>query len=239
MMPQITVNAIAAILEGVASSVRKFGVAVRNRCPWVSYINQAGKVCSHFIARAKFSGYHFKFNKGTAIVTNLETGKQYTVSLTTPYCDCKSFKFSPFPKQPCKHMKMVAELRGDLEQVVAQSELDQHIEQQAKTVAPCIDEKDLPKGCTLDRTEDWASLEYRVYVHVIARDKGVPQHDTKCIGRIVQGMSGISAYRLRSGVYKSFARTMDAVKYLVCSSDYSLKEVAEAFDRWDELALDF
>ena len=169
MMPQITVNAIAAILEGAARAIRKFGVAVRNRCPWVSYINQAGKVCSHFIKRNAFKGYHFKFGNSVAVVTNLETGKQYTVSLTTSYCDCKSFKFAPFPKPPCKHIKMVAELRGDLEQVIAQSELDQHIEQQAQIVAPCIDEKDLPKGCSLQRTEDWISLEYYVYAHTICR----------------------------------------------------------------------
>ena len=64
MMPQITPTAIACVLEGVIASIRKFGVAARNRCPWVSYVNFAGKVCSHFIARAKFSGYHFNFNSG-------------------------------------------------------------------------------------------------------------------------------------------------------------------------------
>ena len=130
-------------------------------------------------------------------------------------------------------------MRGDLQQAIAQSELDQHIEQQAQAVAPCIDERDLPKGCSLQRTEDWGALEYYVYAHTISRINGVPTHDTKCIGRIMEGANSIAAYRVRSGVYRSFARTMDAVKYLVCSSDYSLKEVAEAFDKWDELALDF
>lgn len=108
MMPQITVNAIACVLSGVAKAICKFGIAAHNYCPWVSYINQAGRVCSHLIARAKFSGYHFKFGSSKTVVTNLETGKQYSVSLAgVQYCTCESFKYSPLPKVACKHIKSV------------------------------------------------------------------------------------------------------------------------------------
>ena len=234
-------NAVACVIGRAVKQIKRFVSAVHNHCSLVVYEDAKGAVCCQFVKRDAFKGYHIEFHNGKGVVTNLVTGVQYQVQLTGNFyrCQCKSFKYSPLPKSPCKHLKMIAEQQGCLEQLIAQQELDQHIERQAQTVAPCIDEKDLPKGCTLDRTKDWASLEYRVYVHVIAREKGVPRHDTKCIGRIVEGLNGISAYRLRSGVCRSFNRTMDAVKYLVCSSDYSLKEVAEAFDKWDELALDF
>lgn len=57
------INAIACVLEGTAKAIRKFGVAAHNRCPWVSYINQAGRVCSHFLKRTLFTGYHFQYAK--------------------------------------------------------------------------------------------------------------------------------------------------------------------------------
>ncbi len=242
-MPQLTANEISCVLEGVAQTIRKFGIAARNRCPWVSYVNKAGRVCSHFIARAKFSGYHFNFSGGAATVTNLETGKQYTVSLTPPCCTCEAFKYSQFPKPPCKHVKMVAELEGGLEQVIVQHELRQHLEAQAQVIAPKyagINEQDLPKGFSLQRTEDHISLEFNLFIRVVSSVKGVPTLITKCVGRLIEGMNGsIQAYRLRSGVYRSFATTLEAAKYLISSCDYSLKEVAEAFDAWNEPALDF
>lgn len=218
MMPQITSTAIAALLETTATAIRKFGVAARNRCPWVSYINQAGKACSHFIARAKFSGYHFKFNSGAAVVTNLETGKQYSVSLTSQLCSCPAFHFAPFPKAACKHMKMVAELRGDV--IGAVNELPQYVG---------IDEQDLPKGCSLRRTEDYyLRREFYVEIYVMARSNGVLKPVKRCVGQLVEGASSVQAYRLRSGIQRSFTTTMDAVKYLVNSSDYSLKQVEDA-----------
>jgi hypothetical protein len=95
------------------------------------------------VESAKFSGYHFKFGSSKTVVTNLETGKHYSVSLAgVQYCTCESFKYSPLPNVACKHIKMVAELQGQsLEKAIA----PEHVG---------IDERDLPKGCSLQRTED-------------------------------------------------------------------------------------
>ncbi len=221
------IKAVACILEGAARFIRKCGVAAHNRCPWVSYVNQAGGVCSQFLKRSLFTGYHFQFKNGLAVVTNLETGAQYTVSLEPRFCcTCQAFQFSPLPKQPCKHIEMMAEILGrSLEQTI----LPEYVG---------IDEQDLPKGCFLQRTEDCLSREFYVFAHIISRVNGVPTRTTKCIGRLLEGLSGIQTYRLHSGVYSSFSRTLDAAKYLVSSSDYCLKEIAKAFDVWDELALE-
>lgn len=131
---------------------------------------------------------------------------------------------------------MVAELQGNLEQVVAQHELEQHLEQQVSAIAPeyvLINEDDLPKGCFLSRTDDGLNREYFVNCHVIERVKGVARQATKIVGRIMEGINGIAAYRLHSGIHRSFQTTYDAVAYLVSSSDYRLTDVAAA---WSSLA---
>ncbi len=41
------------------------------------------------------------------------------------------------------------------------------------------------------------------------------------------------------GIAQTFTKTVDAIASLVRAAGYSLKEIAEAFDAWDDLALDF
>lgn len=237
-------NAVACIVGRAVKQIKRFVSAVHNHCPLVVYETVSGAICSQFIKRDAFQGYHVDFNNGRGIVTNLATGKQYQVQLTGSYyyCQCESFKYAPLPKPACKHIKMAAELQGSLEQLIATEELNQDLEKQAAAIAPepvCIDERDLPKGCTLQQTEDYLSREFYVFAHVILRQNGVPTPTTKSIGRLLEGMNSIEAYRPRSGVSRTFTTTLDAIKYLVSGSGYSLKEIASAFDAWDELALDF
>lgn len=222
-------NAVACIIGRAVRQIRRFVSAIHNRCPLVVYENAKGSVCSQFVKRDAFQGYHIDFNNGRGVVTNLATGKQYQVQLTGSYyyCQCKSFKYAPLPKQPCRHLKMVADLQG------------QTLEQALAPEPVCIDERDLPKGCSLQRTEDYISREFYVFACVITRQNGVPRPTTKSIGRLLEGIRSIEAYRPRSGVSRCFTTTLDAVKYLVSGSGYSLKEIGEAFDAWDELALDF
>lgn len=229
-------NAIACIVGRAVRQIKRFVSSIHNHCPLVVYERIDGKTCSQFIKRNAFTGYHVDFSNGKGVVTNLATGKQYQVQLRGNYyyCQCDGFKYSPLPRQPCKHIKMVADLQGQtLEQAIAPpSPLVPH-------PSPLIDERDLPKGCSLQRTEDYLSREFYVFAHVITRQNGVPTPTTKSIGRLLEGMNSIEAYRPRSGVSRCFTTTLDAVKYLVSGSGYSLKEIAEAFDAWDELALDF
>lgn len=129
-------NALIAVLDGAAKEIKRFVASLHNRCPLVVYVNQSGKVCSQFLKRSAFTGYHFRFTGNEVIVTNKESGAQYRVSLKMQFCSCKRFIYSPLPKQSCKHIKMVAELRGDSTHSAAQSELNQYIEQQAEEIAP-------------------------------------------------------------------------------------------------------
>lgn len=219
-------KAIACVLEGAAKAIRKCGVAARNRCPWVSYVNQAGGVCSQFLKRSLFQGYHFQFKNGLAVVTNLETGAQYTTSLEPQlFCTCQAFKFSPSPKPPCKHIKMVAEVLGQ--------SLEQAIAPQPQYVG--VDETDLPRGCFLQRSEDRVLAEYNVWIHCVEIFRGVPTLTKKCVGRLVEGMNGsLSAYLPRSGNPDNFTGTGDAVNFLVKRAGYRLIDVASALDAWNQ-----
>lgn len=222
-------NAIACIVGRAVKQIKRFVSTLHNHCPLIVYQDASGNTCSQFIRRDAFQGYHVDFNNGKGVITNLETGKQYQVQLRGNYCycQCDAFKFSPLPKQPCKDLKMVADLQGQsLEQAIA-----------PKPVS--INERDLPKGCSLQRTEDYLSREFYIFARVISRQKGIPTPTIKSIGRLLEGVNSIEAYLPRSGVSRSFTTTLDAIKYLVSGSGYSLKEIAQAFDAWDELALDF
>ncbi len=122
------------------------------------------------------------------------------------------------------------------------AQLQGQVEEQVEAIAPdyaAIDEQDLPKGCMLHRTDDNLSREYDLFARIVKRIGGVPTHTTVCIGRLLEGLDGIQAFRLTSGIYRSFSSTMAAVRYLVSSSGHSLSEIATAYEQWDELALDF
>lgn len=90
---------------------------------------------------------------------------------------------------------------------------------------------EVPIGSYLQRTDDWMSLEYRVWIY--CRKTRLEQDEipwtTKGIGRIVEVKGGVSAYRPNSGIGQAFATKYDAIAYLIRNAGYTLEQVAEAF----------
>jgi hypothetical protein len=125
-------NALAAVVGKAIASVKRFATALHNRCNLVVFTDASGRTCSTFLRRDAFTGYHFEFAGDKCLVTNKETGDIYTVSFDR--CSCPAFYYSSAKKE-CKHQMMVAQMRGKLgiEQVIAQTEFNQYIEQQAAT----------------------------------------------------------------------------------------------------------
>lgn len=107
-------NALAAVVQRAVSSIKRFATALHNKCNLVVYIDGFGKTCCQFLKKDAFSGYHFEFSGSSCVITNKETGEIYKAvySPDFKFCSCPAFKFSPLPKQPCKHLCMVAELLG-------------------------------------------------------------------------------------------------------------------------------
>ncbi len=125
-------NALAAVVGRAIATIKRFTTSLHNRCNLVVFVDAAGKTCSTFLRRDAFSGYHFEFAGDKCLITNKETGDVYTVNYDK--CTCPAFKYSS-PNKECKHLTMVAQLRGELglEQVIAQTELNQYIDEQAVT----------------------------------------------------------------------------------------------------------
>ena len=122
-------NALAAVLGRAIATIKRFTSSLHNRCNLVVFVDASGRTCSTFLRRDAFTGYHFEFTGEKCLVTNKETGDVYTVNFDR--CSCPAFKYSSAKKE-CKHLAMVAQLRGELgiEQVIAQTELDSYVEQQ-------------------------------------------------------------------------------------------------------------
>lgn len=252
--PEKLKNAVAAIVGRAIASIKRFTTALHNRCNLVVFVDAAGKTCSTFLRRDAFSGYHFDFSGDKCIVTNKQTGDVYTVSLGR--CTCPSFKYAA--KQQCKHLRMVAELRGELtiEQALAECNhpraitgLDAHYCPDCKKSIEYgtsaynamlnktidIDPNNVPQGCLLKRSDDWTCMEFDVHVAAIERQKGLPTPVLKNIGRLVQHSDGIYTYRVRSGIARTFNTTRDALAYLVQVVGTNFQEIAQACDQRDQL----
>lgn len=122
-------NAIAAIVERGVRSIKRFTAALHNKCQMVVYIDSLGRTCSQFLRHDAFSGYHFEFSGDRCTVTNKETGDVYVVEFgRTNYCNCRAYKYDR-TKSPCKHMKMVSELRGDLEKAITHDSYEESASQ--------------------------------------------------------------------------------------------------------------
>lgn len=93
---------------------------------------------------------------------------------------------------------------------------------------PSIDAADVPPGVTLQSTNDDLLVEYSVLAWTIHRNKGVPEPMQRTIGRLVEGIDGIEAYKPKSGLSKVFGRTLDAVNYLINTSDYWTSDINAA-----------
>lgn len=107
------INAIACVLEDVASAIVNFRMMLNNKCPWALYVSKAtGRRWATFIARSKFKGYHLKFEGDRVTCTNLETGKQYRVSLD--WCSCLVVECRKGNESariwPCKHIQLLREV---------------------------------------------------------------------------------------------------------------------------------
>lgn len=128
-------NALAAVVGRAIASVKRFATALHNRCNLVVFVDASGRTCSTFLRRDAFTGYSFEFKGDRCTVTNKATGDVYvaTFSSTRKWCPCRSYEFSPRETKNCKHLRMIAELKGELgiEQAIAQTEFNQYIEQQA------------------------------------------------------------------------------------------------------------
>ena len=124
-------NALAAVVGRAIASVKRFATALHNKCSLIVFVDDVGRTCSTFLRRDAFSGYHFEFAGEKCLVTNKETGDVYTVAFER--CSCPAFKYSP--KKECKHLTMVAQMRGELgiEQMIAQTELDSYIDDGSAT----------------------------------------------------------------------------------------------------------
>lgn len=118
------------------------------------------------------------------------------------------------------------------EQVVVQAE-EKQVEDAAPSpelpvvekTHPVIDVADVPEGVSLLSTNDDRLIEYTCWVWTAAREKGVLAPKQRNVGRLFQTQSGIEAERARSRTTRSktsqfFERTLDAVNYLIRSSDY-------------------
>jgi hypothetical protein len=252
--PEKLKNAVSAIVGRAIATIKRFTTSLHNRCNLVVYIDAAGRTCSTFLRRDAFTGYHFDFSGDKCIVTNKESGDVYTVAFDK--CTCPAFKYAP--KEQCKHLRMVSELKGELtiEQAItecahprAMTGLDAHYcpdcRKSIEYGTPAynamlnrteeINPNNAPKGCILKRSEDWTCMEFDVHVAAIERQKGVPTPVLKNIGRLVQHSDGIYTYRVRSGIARTFNTTRDALAYLVQVVGTSFEEIAAAFEQRDQL----
>lgn len=126
-------NAIAAILGRAIRTIKRFATALHNHCNLVVYTDDKGRTCSQFLKKDAFTGYSFEFKGDACAVTNKATGDVYTVSFgSSSHCSCPAFRYDR-SRQPCKHIKMVKEIKGKLgiEQAKDQTQFDSYIEHQA------------------------------------------------------------------------------------------------------------
>jgi len=95
---------------------------------------------------------------------------------------------------------------------------------------PTIDVNDVPQGIVLHSANDDILVEYIVFAWVIVRNQGKPEPQQKQIGRLVEGLGKIEAYKPLSGSCQTFGRTLDAVNHLLNSSDYRMCDVLAAVE---------
>ncbi len=204
------INVVACVLEDVASSIVNVRMMLRNKCPWALYVSKAtGRRWATFIARAKFTGYHLKFEGDRVICTNLETGKQYRVNLD--WCSCLAFKCTQpdglGQKPPCEHIKLLRNLgekRRDEEAIADETPL--------KDDPISINRQECPQGFYLEKIPNLEVAEYEVWA-TFPTTTGLHH---RCMGRIQEKLdgSGILAMTPSSFVGREFSNTQDAIGYL-------------------------
>ena len=121
--------------------------------------------------------------------------------------------------------QLVDLLTFDLSQVPPEPEQTEASIEQPKLVYVSVDINDVPRGISLQETNDDLLVEYNVWVWAVVNEKGVPTPRQRHIGRLVEGMQGIEAFRPRSGFSQAFSRTFDAASYLLRASGYRTSDI--------------
>jgi len=114
--------------------------------------------------------------------------------------------------------------KADVVDVAAQ-ELAEYLEEQAQSITGAIDPTDVPLGVILRQTTDDFIVEFNVFAWVIVRNQGRPEAQQRQIGRLVEGLGIIEAYKPVSGRHNAFSSTMDAVNFLINTSDYRQSDI--------------
>ena len=109
---------------------------------------------------------------------------------------------------------------------------DNKPEKKSTKAIPFIEPNDVPKGCSIERTDDWIIEEYNVHAWGYKNQRGGERTLTQTnIGRLVQYPDGIRAYRVRlSATGHTFETTRDAIAYLVQVVGTSFEEIAAAYE---------
>lgn len=117
---------------------------------------------------------------------------------------------------------------------IASQETKQKSTQKLSTTDVVINETDVPIGVHLERTEDWVSIEYRVWAYLNVRVKGILTVEQRCLGRIVQTSSHIVPYSPKGRACGYCRRTLNAILLLIEVAGYSPEAIKEAFAMWQE-----
>jgi hypothetical protein len=226
--PVNLVSAVKAILENVADEIEEVRVIERNKCPWALYRSKSGHRCAQFIARRKFSGFHFNVLHDGAILTDLATGEEHTTNGCCCSCDEYSNWCGDF-NEKCEHMialdKHMAELAPAEPLPPAPAEPEQRVK---------IDLNDVPPDSELIEAENWDRTGNQQFF-VRVPQKTPRTIFKKIIGRISESFTGseILAYTSDQIVGgQSFSTTYDAVAFVMRS--FGLKP----FPNWKLMPLE-
>ena len=206
------IHVMSCVLEDIASEVLEVRMMLRNKCPWAKFISKtSGQRFATFIARAKFKGFHFKYHYSYYICTDLETGKQYR--LTIGGCTCEAFIAShpdAFAKNStCKHIKTLQQLGlqfGNADKPAQAEALP------ATAERVYIDEKQCPKGFWL-KAIDSSELSER---ELFTKEQTGSGPKVRSLGRLREARdgTGIEAFTPRAFTSREFESTADAIRFL-------------------------
>lgn len=206
------IHVVSCVLEDIASEVLEVRMMLRNKCPWAKFVSKAtGRCWATFIARSKFKGYHFKFGFKHAICTDLETGKQYSITLGG--CTCAAFIASQpdesGKKPACEHIKALQQLGVELGKADEPAQADAL---PAKLEHIYIDAKECPKGFWLKENDNSDVREHELFT----REQTGSGPKVRSLGRLREAPdgTGILAFTPRAFTGREFETTADAIRFL-------------------------
>ncbi len=199
--------AALTILKKVATKILKFKLLGKGLTPWVYYEDKLGKKRATFLKKSSFQGYewHPSYNH----VTNLETGKTYSVNNT--YCSCKDwyYRVRTGQKNKCKYQLMREKIVPD--EII-------------------INDKNLPTGCFTRKYESKKSIEHRLYAWVRKFNGEEYYPEPEEVGKIlISNFNGLEAWTKTAINGINFDSINDAINYLLRKANINLQEVAQAY----------